>query len=61
MSANKKKKEVNEYPSNTVLLAATPDDEISLKEAKEYIKNNGYDTSTVRLVKTNGQIRVIRR
>jgi hypothetical protein len=46
---------------NETLLAATPDDEISEAMAKEYIKANGYTADTVKLVKTDGQIRVIRR
>lgn len=51
---------MTEYPSGMQLFAA-PDDELSVAEAKEYLKANGYDASTVRLVKADGQIRAIRR
>lgn len=49
-----------EYPSGTQLFAA-PRSELSEEEAKEYIKANGYDASTVKLVRVGEQISVIRR
>ncbi len=44
-----------EYPKGTFLFAA-PKSEQSIADAKAYIANNGYDSETVALFKTDTQI-----
>lgn len=51
---------MTEYPSSMVIWAA-PDDATGVDEAKAYIKTEGYNAETVKLVKSEGQVRVIRR
>jgi len=49
-----------EYPPNTMLFAC-PDDATAIDEAKAYILKEGYSSETVRLVKSEKQVRVIKR
>ena len=49
-----------EYPPKTILFSA-PKSELSEKEAKEYIKANGYSFETVKLMRIGEQICVIRK
>jgi len=49
-----------EYPSGMCLWAA-PEDATAIDEAKAYIKAEGYSSETVRLVKSEGQVRVMKK
>lgn len=49
---------MTEYPSGMCLWAA-PDDATGIDEAKAYIKAEGFSSETVRLVKSEGQLRII--
>ena len=49
-----------EYPSETWLWASQ-ECETAIQEAKQYIIDEGYSSDTVRLVRNNGQIIVVKK
>lgn len=52
---------MTEYPTGTQLFAASPGDDVAIEAAREYIKNNGYTAETVKLVKSEGMVLVIKK